>query len=221
MGNQDSVPRYPDDRSHGDRQRQCISRTVTGSRLWPQAWNSGSRLALEVTEGVDLDMQAEVLSCVADLRTIGVEMWLDDFGSGFAGLSLLRAIEFHTVKVDRKFLHDCSNQRGLTMLQDMVSLIRNRGNTILVGGVETAAQMSLFRDLRIDRVQGFHLGMTVSAELLRAAKLAWGCAGPLNLNGCPIGRREQCGKPAASSEGEIHTKSHAAAISLSVLTTRE
>lgn len=169
MGNQDSVPRYPDDRSHGDRQRQCISRTVTGSRLWPQAWNSGSRLALEVTEGVDLDMQAEVLSCVADLRTIGVEMWLDDFGSGFAGLSLLRAIEFHTVKVDRKFLHDCSNQRGLTMLQDMVSLIRNRGNTILVGGVETAAQMSLFRDLRIARVQGFHLGMTVSAELLRAA----------------------------------------------------
>ena len=130
---------------------------------------SGSRLALEVTEGLDLDMQAEVLKCIADLRTIGVEMWLDDFGSGFAGLSWLRAIEFHTVKVDRTFLHDCSNQRGLTMLQDMVSLIRNRGNTILVEGVETAAQMSLLKDLRIDRVQGFHLGMPVSAELLSAA----------------------------------------------------
>jgi diguanylate cyclase (GGDEF)-like protein len=130
---------------------------------------SGSRLALELTEGFDLDMQDEVLRCVADLRTIGVEMWLDDFGSGFAGLSWLRAIEFHTVKVDRTFLHDCSNQRGLTMLQDMVSLIRNRGNTILVEGVETAAQMSLLKDLRIDRVQGFHLGMPVSAELLTAA----------------------------------------------------
>ncbi|MBB3523562.1 GGDEF and EAL domain-containing protein [Rhizobium sp. 268] len=130
---------------------------------------SGSRLALEVTEGLDMDMQSEVLKCIADLRTLGVEIWLDDFGSGFAGLSWLRAIEFQTVKVDRTFLHDCSNPRGLTMLQDMVALIRNRGNTILVEGVETAAQLSLLKDLRIDRVQGYHMGMPVSAELLNAA----------------------------------------------------
>ncbi|ANL75549.1 GGDEF/EAL domain-containing protein (plasmid) [Rhizobium phaseoli] len=130
---------------------------------------SGSRLALEVTEGLDMDMQSEVLKCVADLRALGVEIWLDDFGCGFAGLSWLRAIEFQTVKVDRTFLHDCSDPRGLTMLQDMISLIRNRGNTILVEGVETAAQLSLLKDLRIDRVQGFHMGMPVSAERLNAA----------------------------------------------------
>ena len=129
----------------------------------------GSRLALEVTEGLDMDMQSEVLKCIADLRALGVEIWLDDFGCGFAGLSWLRAIEFQTVKVDRTFLHDCSNPRGLTMLQDMIALIRNRGNTILVEGVETAAQFSLLKDLRIDRVQGFHMGMPVSAELLNAA----------------------------------------------------
>lgn len=130
---------------------------------------SGSRLALEVTEGLDMDMQSDVLKCIADLRALGVEIWLDDFGSGFAGLSWLRAIEFHTVKVDRMFLHDCSNPRGLAMFQDMIALIRNRGNTILVEGVETAAQLSLLKNLRIDRVQGFHLGMPVSAELLNAA----------------------------------------------------
>ncbi|MBP2491592.1 phosphodiesterase (plasmid) [Rhizobium leguminosarum] len=129
----------------------------------------GSRLALEVTEGLDMDMQSEVLKCIADLRALGVEIWLDDFGCGFAGLSWLRAIEFQTVKVDRTFLHDCSNPRGLMMLQDMIALIRNRGNTILVEGVETAAQFSLLKDLRIDRVQGFHMGMPVSAELLSAA----------------------------------------------------
>ncbi|KRB55332.1 diguanylate cyclase [Rhizobium sp. Root708] len=129
----------------------------------------GSRLALEVTEGLDMDMRSEVFKCIADLRSLGVEIWLDDFGSGFAGLSWLRAIDFNTVKVDRTFLHDCSNPRGLLMLQDMISLIRNRGNTILVEGVETAAQLSLLRELQIDRVQGYHLGMPVSAELLQAA----------------------------------------------------
>lgn len=130
---------------------------------------SGFRLALEVTEGLNMDMQPEILQCIADLQALGVEIWLDDFGSGFAGLSWLRAIEFDTVKVDRTFLHDCSDQRGLTMLQDMIALIRNRGNTILVEGVETEAQMSLLQDLRIDRVQGFHLGRPVSADLLTAA----------------------------------------------------
>ncbi|WP_442967581.1 putative bifunctional diguanylate cyclase/phosphodiesterase [Rhizobium sp. BR 362] len=129
---------------------------------------SGSRLALEVTEGLDMEMQPEVLQCVADLQALGVEIWLDDFGSGYAGLSWLRAIEFNTVKVDRTFLHDCSDQRGLTMLQDMVALIRNRGNTILVEGVETEAQMSVLQNLSIDRVQGFHLGRPVTADLLKA-----------------------------------------------------
>ncbi|MGZ2433363.1 diguanylate cyclase (GGDEF)-like protein [Rhizobium redzepovicii] len=66
---------------------------------------SGSRLALEVTEGLDMDMQSEVLKCIADLRTLGVEIWLDDFGSGFAGLSWLRAIEFQTV---RSIGHSCT-----------------------------------------------------------------------------------------------------------------
>lgn len=130
---------------------------------------SGSRLALEVTEGLDMEMQPEVLQCVADLQALGVEIWLDDFGSGYAGLSWLRAIEFDTVKVDRTFLHDCSDERGLTMLQDMVALIRNRGNTILVEGVETEAQMSVLQSLSIDRVQGFHLGKPVSVDLLRAS----------------------------------------------------
>jgi EAL domain-containing protein (putative c-di-GMP-specific phosphodiesterase class I) len=128
---------------------------------------SGSRLALEVTEGLDMEMQPVVLQCVADLQALGVEIWLDDFGSGYAGLSWLRAIEFDTVKVDRTFLHDCADERGLTMLQDMVALIRNRGNTILVEGVETEAQMSVLQNLSIDRVQGFHLGRPVSAELLK------------------------------------------------------
>ncbi|WP_425503990.1 putative bifunctional diguanylate cyclase/phosphodiesterase [Rhizobium paranaense] len=130
---------------------------------------SGSRLALEVTEGLDMEMQPEVLRCVADLQALGVEIWLDDFGSGYAGLSWLRAIEFNTVKVDRTFLHDCSDERGLTMLQDMVALIRNRGNTILVEGVETEAQMSVLQNLSIDRVQGFHLGRPVTADLLEAS----------------------------------------------------
>ena len=97
------------------------------------------------------------MSCAAfpDLKQLGVEIWLDDFGTGFAGLSWLRLIDFDTVKVDRSFLHDCDSERGIAMFQDIVRLIRNREPNILVEGVETKEQMELLRRLRIEFVQGY------------------------------------------------------------------
>ncbi|OHV79012.1 bifunctional diguanylate cyclase/phosphodiesterase [Rhizobium sp. LCM 4573] len=119
---------------------------------------SGSRLALEITEGLEMEMHSDVLRCISDLKTLGIQIWLDDFGTGFAGLSWLRLIEFDIVKIDRSFLHDGSAPRGRAMLQDIVDLVRNRGPKILVEGVETEGQLALVRELRIDYAQGYHVG---------------------------------------------------------------
>ncbi len=86
-----------------------------------------------------MDMDSDVLRCISDLRMLGIKMWLDDFGTGFAGLSWLRLIDFDTVKVDKSFLHDGATPRGRMMLKDIIGLIRNRGPKILVEGVETSS----------------------------------------------------------------------------------
>lgn len=124
----------------------------------------GRRLAFEITEGLDMKADPRILTCVEELRAMGIAIWLDDFGTGFAGLSWLRLIDFDTVKIDRSFLYDANTPRGKAMLQDMVGLLRNRGYSILVEGVETEEQMLLMRELWIDQVQGFHLGRPVPAE---------------------------------------------------------
>jgi EAL domain-containing protein (putative c-di-GMP-specific phosphodiesterase class I) len=108
-----------------------------------------------------------VLRCISDLKTLGIKIWLDDFGTGFAGLSWLRLIDFDTVKIDRSFLHDSDSPRGKAMLEDIIDLIRNRGPRILVEGVETPAQLALLRTMRIDAVQGYHVGRPAPAELYR------------------------------------------------------
>ncbi|WP_274425565.1 putative bifunctional diguanylate cyclase/phosphodiesterase [Chelativorans sp. YIM 93263] len=118
----------------------------------------GSRLAFEITEGLEMEMHSDILRCIIDLKLLGIRIWLDDFGTGFAGLSWLRLIDFDTVKVDRSFLHDCDFPRGKAMLQDIVGLLRNRGYKILVEGVESKEQMSLLREFGIYQVQGFHVG---------------------------------------------------------------
>ncbi len=133
---------------------------------------AGSRLAFEITEGLEMEMHSDILRCISDLKLLGIRIWLDDFGTGFAGLSWLRLIDFDTVKIDRSFLHDCAIPRGKAMLQDIIGLVRNRGHKILVEGVETDEQMALMREFGIDQVQGFHVGRPASAESFRTRSTA-------------------------------------------------
>ena len=129
---------------------------------------AGDRLAFEITEGLEMEMHSDILRCIADLKMLGIKIWLDDFGTGFAGLSWLRLIDFDTVKIDRSFLHDSDSAKGKAMLQDIVGLIRNRGHRILVEGVETGEQLALMREFRIDQVQGFYVGRPAPAENFRS-----------------------------------------------------
>lgn len=128
---------------------------------------AGNRLAFEITEGLEMEMHSDVLRCISDLKTLGIKIWLDDFGTGFAGLSWLRLIDFHIVKIDRSFLHDSGNPRGRSMLQDIITLIRNRGPKILVEGVETEQHLQLLRELKIDFVQGYHVGRPAPLDNFR------------------------------------------------------
>lgn len=133
-----------------------------------EAGVTGDRLALEITEGLEMEMHSDVLRCISDLKLLGIKVWLDDFGTGFAGLSWLRLIDFDTVKIDRSFLHDCVTPRGRAMFRDIVGLLRNRGPKILVEGVESEEQMELLRKLDIDQAQGFHVGRPTRADRVRA-----------------------------------------------------
>lgn len=128
---------------------------------------NGNRLAFEITEGLEMEIHSDILRCIADLKLLGIKIWLDDFGTGFAGLSWLRLIDFDTVKIDRSFLHDCDVPRGKEMLQDIVGLVRNRGHKILVEGVETETQRLLMHEFGIDQIQGFHVGCPAPASTFR------------------------------------------------------
>ncbi len=127
---------------------------------------AGNRLAFEITEGMEMEIHSDIIHCIHDLRFLGIEIWLDDFGTGFAGLSWLRLIEFDTVKIDRSFLHDAGTERGRAMLNDIIRLLRKRGPKILEEGVESRAQLELVREFGIDTVQGYLLGRPASATSL-------------------------------------------------------
>ncbi|MDH4415443.1 MAG: GGDEF and EAL domain-containing protein [Rhizobium sp.] len=128
---------------------------------------SGSQLAFEITEGIDMEGQSDVIRCITDLRALGIRIWLDDFGTGFAGLSWLRLFPFDTVKIDRSFLQDARRPAGRAMLEDIIRLIRNRGLKILIEGLETADHVDLMHELGIELGQGYYLGRPVPIDEVR------------------------------------------------------
>ncbi|MBX5142762.1 EAL domain-containing protein [Rhizobium lentis] len=129
---------------------------------------TGARLAFEITEAVELEIDQTVVRCISDLRRLGAQVWLDDFGTGFAGLSWLRLIEFDTVKIDRSFLHDCHTEKGKRMLLDIISLLRNRGVRILIEGVETIEHQRLMQQYGINQIQGYYIGRPAPAAQLES-----------------------------------------------------
>ena len=139
-----------------------IAETLGSLGLHPE------RLAVEITEGLEIESRPEVMQGVAELRQLGVQVWLDDFGTGYSGLACFRAVPFDVVKIDRSFLHAAATERGALMLRDMAGLVRNAGHRTLVEGVETAQHVAQLAGLPIDLIQGFHLGRPMPVELLRA-----------------------------------------------------
>lgn len=125
------------------------------------------RLAVEITEGLQFETDSRVARTIEALSRLGVPIWLDDFGTGFAGLSCLSRISFDTIKVDRLFVQASDTPRGAKMLKDIVALVRNSGQRIVVEGVETGEQVELLKQYGVALLQGFYFNRPMSAEALR------------------------------------------------------
>lgn len=124
-----------------------------------------ARLTLELTETAVLDDLVGASTHLGALRDAGAMVSLDDFGTGFSSLSLLRRIPFDEVKIDRSFVGELGRRRGETALvQGIVSLAHHIGRRIVAEGVETIDQLSLLLDCDCDHAQGFLFARPVPPE---------------------------------------------------------
>lgn len=121
-----------------------------------------TRLVLEITETARLPDSPAVARSLDRLLELGVRLWLDDFGTGFANIGMLRTNAFSAVKIDRSFLADDS-PGGASLLRNMVAFARACALDVVVEGVERPAQVSQLRSIGCDLLQGFLIGMPADA----------------------------------------------------------
>ena len=109
------------------------------------------RLVIEVAGDLLLD-QPVIEATMHEMRALGVELWMDNFGTGYANFASLRSGPFSAIKIDKSFL--AAGRDGIAVLAATINFGKACHLKVVVDGVETAEQLDLLRTLGCDSVQG-------------------------------------------------------------------
>ena len=125
------------------------------------------RLVVEITEDSVMEDHAAAIEALEGLRAIGVESWIDDFGTGHSSFSRLRHLPVDGVKIDRSFVAEATTERERVVLRSMIELVHSLGLKVIVEGVESESSMAALTSYGADRVQGYHFGRPEPVATLR------------------------------------------------------
>ncbi|MDI5925486.1 putative bifunctional diguanylate cyclase/phosphodiesterase [Rhizobium leguminosarum] len=117
---------------------------------------SPSRLELELTESSLIEDNSDVYTVLKSLRSQGVQISLDDFGTGFSCLSHLLRFDIDRIKIDRSFVSQLGTKaNGAAIIGAIVALSRNLGISTTAEGVETEYQRDFLAALGCTDLQGY------------------------------------------------------------------
>ncbi|VXC85627.1 Diguanylate cyclase (GGDEF) domain-containing protein [Pseudomonas sp. 8Z] len=129
-----------------------------------------SKLCIEVTEMVALGELGVSAKWIKELRSQGLKVALDDFGSGFASYAYLRHLPLDILKIDGSFIRDIDQDPiNQAMVGSMQQIATQLGLSTVAEFVETQQSMNCLHRLGIDYAQGYHIGKPQPLALLADA----------------------------------------------------
>ena len=124
-----------------------------------------SLIDVEITESALTSQQKELQENMARLRSANFSLWLDDFGSGYSSLNVLKDFQFDVLKLDMIFLRDFpQNRKSEPIITAIVSLAHQLGMITLCEGVETREQFEFLQSVGCDRAQGYYFDKPLPRE---------------------------------------------------------
>ena len=131
-------------------------------------------ILIEVTEDSFLADPERARTVLHDLRAHGVEVSIDDYGSGFSSLAYLRDLPVQELKMDRSFIAPVTtDERSRLIVQTTSQMARAMGLRFVAEGVEDARSMSELVPLGVDVLQGYHISRPMPREAVPGWVTAW------------------------------------------------
>jgi len=114
-------------------------------------------LYIEITESVMAEQEDQMRAIVDRFHAAGYQIWMDDFGSAYSSLNVLKDYEFDEIKLDMRFLSSF-NLRSRRILTAVIQMAKEIDIHTLAEGVETQEQLRYLRNIGCEKVQGFYFG---------------------------------------------------------------
>ncbi|MFD0697056.1 EAL domain-containing protein [Paenibacillus sp. GCM10027628] len=122
-------------------------------------------LELEITESIAMHNADFVVAQLHKLVALGIQISIDDFGTGFSSLSYLSKFPIHRIKIDRSFITNISNNTESAIITSIVGLAQNLNLSVIVEGVETELQRNVLPKLGCNEMQGYLFSKPLPPEV--------------------------------------------------------
>lgn len=123
-----------------------------------------SKLRIEITETVMINDSEDKIKILDELRSMDFIVEMDDFGSGYSSLNLLKDMPVDVLKLDMKFLSSSDDAKGETIIRNIIKLSDELGIDSLTEGVETEQQFSSLSDMGCRLFQGYYFAKPMPVE---------------------------------------------------------
>lgn len=114
-------------------------------------------IKIEITETAYTMDKEQIVSVTDKFRNFGFQVLMDDFGSGYSSLNILKDVNLDILKIDKKFIDDieCSNKGG-AIVSSVVNMARQIGMDVIAEGVENQLQLDFLKEIGCDIIQGYY-----------------------------------------------------------------
>ena len=122
-------------------------------------------LFLEITESAYVEQPQEMISVVSDLRERGFKIMMDDFGSGYSSLNMLKDLPVDVLKSDMGFMEQLeSSRRAGNIVISIIRMAKLLHIDTVAEGVETKEQKEFLKNIGCDEIQGYYFAKPMAAE---------------------------------------------------------
>ncbi len=123
-------------------------------------------LKVEITESAYVDDSERVRETINEFRARGFQVLMDDFGSGYSSLNMLRSISLDAIKLDAQFLRFSvgEEQKGLNILDSIINMTKAMGTPMIVEGVESEELVRYLTDMGCRYMQGYYFYRPMAPE---------------------------------------------------------
>ena len=121
-------------------------------------------IEFEISESLMLDQEGKLLEFVKMVQSRGFGCSMDDFGSGYSSLNMLKSLPVDVVKLDRKMFSEEEKERGKIVSKGIIRIAKELNMKVVAEGVETREYVDFLKEQECDMIQGFYFGKPMPVE---------------------------------------------------------